>query len=65
MYLDSKKKQAIFEKYGKSDSDTGNSEGQIALFTERINHLTDYLKENKKILMSGGQKGGGGGSKAF
>ena len=48
MYLDSKKKQTIFKKYGKSDSDTGNSEGQIALFTERINHLTAYLKENKK-----------------
>jgi len=48
MYLDSKKKQTIFKKYGKSDSDTGNSEGQIALFTERINHLTGYLKENKK-----------------
>jgi len=48
MYLDSNKKQSIFKKYGKSDSDTGSSEGQIALFTERINHLTDYLKSNKK-----------------
>ena len=48
MYLDSNKKQSIFKKYGKSDSDTGSSEGQIALFTERINHLTNYLKTNKK-----------------
>ena len=48
MYLDSKKKQNIFKKYGKSATDTGSSEGQIALFTERINHLTDYLKKNKK-----------------
>ncbi len=48
MYLDSKKKENIFKKYGKSASDTGSSEGQIALFTERINHLTNYLKENKK-----------------
>ena len=48
MYLDSKKKQSIFKKYGKTATDTGSSEGQIALFTERINHLTDYLKENKK-----------------
>ena len=48
MYLDSTKKQNIFKKYGKSISDTGNSEGQIALFTERINHLTNYLKDNKK-----------------
>ena len=48
MYLDSNKKQAIFKKHGKSAEDTGNSEGQIALFTERINHLTNYLKTNKK-----------------
>tara|TARA_Y100001934_G_C11727985_1_gene484349 strand:+ start:82 stop:351 length:270 start_codon:yes stop_codon:yes gene_type:complete len=48
MYLDSNKKQTIFKKYGKSAADTGSSEGQIALFTERINHLTKYLKKNKK-----------------
>lgn len=48
MYLDSNKKQTIFKKYGKSAEDTGSSEGQIALFTERINHLTNYLKNNKK-----------------
>jgi len=48
MYLDSNKKQTIFKKYGKSATDTGISEGQIALFTERINHLTKYLKKNKK-----------------
>ena len=48
MYLDSKKKQAIFKQHGASEKDTGTSEGQIAIFTERINHLTDYLKDNKK-----------------
>ncbi|MAZ58355.1 MAG: 30S ribosomal protein S15 [Flavobacteriales bacterium] len=48
MYLDSNKKQTIFKKYGQSAADTGSSEGQIALFTERINHLTNYLKKNKK-----------------
>ena len=48
MYLESKKKEAIFKKHGKSSKDTGSSEGQIALFTERINHLTEYLKSNKK-----------------
>ena len=48
MYLDSQKKQAIFKKHGKSEKDTGKSEGQIAIFTERINHLTNYLKDNKK-----------------
>ncbi|MBF26009.1 MAG: 30S ribosomal protein S15 [Flavobacteriales bacterium] len=48
MYLDTKKKKTIFKKYGKSEADTGNSESQIAIFTERINHLTQYLTENKK-----------------
>jgi len=48
MHLDTNKKQAIFKKYGQSDKDTGNSEVQIAVFTERINYLTEYLKDNKK-----------------
>jgi len=48
MYLESKQKEAIFKKHGKSTKDTGSSEGQIAVFTERINHLTEYLKSNKK-----------------
>jgi small subunit ribosomal protein S15 len=48
MYLTSEIKKDIFKKYGKSEQDTGTSEGQIALFTHRINHLTEHLKENKK-----------------
>ena len=48
MYLDAKKKKSLFKKYGKSDIDTGQSESQIAVFTERINHLTAYLKDRKK-----------------
>lgn len=48
MYLTAEKKQEIFKKYGKSESDTGSSEGQIALFTFRINHLTGHLKANHK-----------------
>jgi len=48
MYLDTNKKKAIFKKHGQSEKDTGKSEGQIAIFTERINHLTEYLKDNKK-----------------
>jgi len=48
MYLDSKKKKDIFKKFGKGESDTGTAEGQIALFTHRIKHLTDHLKSNKK-----------------
>jgi len=35
-------------KYGKSNTDTGSAEGQIALFSFRINHLTQHLKSNKK-----------------
>ena len=48
MYLTAEKKQEIFKKYGKSETDTGSAEGQIALFTYRINHLTEHLKNNKK-----------------
>ena len=40
MYLDSEKKKEIFEKYGKSNTDTGSPEAQIALFSYRIAHLT-------------------------
>lgn len=48
MYLTTEKKQEIFSKYGKSAQDTGSTEGQIALFTYRINHLTGHLTENRK-----------------
>ena len=48
MYLTAEKKQEIFGQYGKSNTDTGSSEGQIALFSYRINHLTGHLKSNKK-----------------
>ena len=48
MYLDSEKKKELFEKYGKSATDTGSAESQIALFTFRINHLTEHLKTNHK-----------------
>ena len=48
MYLDSEKKQELFAKYGKSNTDTGSPEAQIALFSYRISHLTEHLKLNKK-----------------
>lgn len=47
-YLTSDQKKEIFEKYGKSNTDTGTAESQIALFSTRIAHLTEHLKENKK-----------------
>ena len=34
--------------HGNSDKDSGSAEGQIALFTTRINHLTNHLKKNRK-----------------
>ena len=48
MYLEPAKKQEIFEKYGKSNTDTGSSESQIALFSYRISHLTEHMKLNRK-----------------
>ncbi len=48
MYLDPKEKKKIFKKHGKSENDTGSAEGQIALFTYRIDHLTKHLKNNHK-----------------
>ncbi len=48
MYLTKEVKENIFERHGKGKSDTGTSEGQIALFTYRINHLTEHLKKNRK-----------------
>ena len=48
MYLTTEKKTELFAQHGKSATDTGSTEGQIALFTFRINHLTEHLKQNKK-----------------
>ena len=48
MYLDQAKKAEIFGTYGKSNTDTGSAESQIALFSYRISHLTEHVKSNKK-----------------
>ena len=48
MYLTKEIKADIFKNYGGSETNTGSTEGQIALFTHRINHLTKHLKENQK-----------------
>ncbi len=48
MYLSTEKKKEIFSAHGKSEADTGSAEGQVALFTHRINHLTQHLKRNHK-----------------
>ncbi len=48
MYLTIEEKQELFAKHGKGKNDTGSAEGQIALFTQRISHLSDHLKTNRK-----------------
>ena len=52
MYLTAEKKRELFKKYGSTETDTGSAEGQIALFTHRIKHLTGHLKSNKKDLFT-------------
>ena len=48
MYLTKEVKAELYAKHGKSAQDTGSAEGQIALFTFRINHLSNHLKANHK-----------------
>lgn len=48
MYLSKDAKQELFAKHGKDKQDTGSAEGQIALFTHRIEHLSQHLKNNRK-----------------
>ena len=50
MYLTPEVKKDIFKEFGKSEVDNGSIEGQIALFTFRIKHLTEHVKENHKDL---------------
>ena len=52
MYLTKEKKEGIFAQYGKNAKDTGSAEGQIALFTYRIQHLTELMKQHKKDQVS-------------
>lgn len=46
--MDKDKKTAIIAKFATHPGDTGSPEVQIALLTERINHLTEHLKVHKK-----------------
>jgi len=48
MYLTKEVKAEIFKKHGGEEKNTGSTEGQVALFTHRINHLTGHLKNNQK-----------------
>lgn len=46
--MDKAKKQEIIAKYAIHEGDTGSPEVQVAILTERINHLNEHLKEHKK-----------------
>lgn len=48
MYINSEIKKEIFAKHGGVETNTGSTEGQIALFTFRISNLTEHLKKNRK-----------------
>ena len=52
MYLTTEEKKQLFAKHGKNEKDTGSTEGQIALMTVRIKHISDHLKTNKKDFNS-------------
>ena len=46
--MDKERKLAIIEQHKRHEGDTGSPEVQVALLTERINHLNDHLKTHKK-----------------
>ena len=50
MYLNTEIKKEVFKRYGHAgaETDTGSPEAQIALYSYRINHLTEHLRTNKK-----------------
>ncbi len=48
MQLTAEKKTEIIKEFGGSEENTGSTEAQIAMFTHRINHLTQHMKTNKK-----------------
>jgi small subunit ribosomal protein S15 len=61
--LTQERKQEIISQFGESAEDTGSTRVQVALLTERINHLTEHLREHKKdhhsrrgLLMLVGQR---------
>lgn len=48
MSITTEKRKSIFTEFGGKASNTGSIEGQIALLTERISHISKHLQENKK-----------------
>ena len=48
MSITKEKTAELIKKHGKSEKDAGSSASQISILTERINNITDHLRENKK-----------------
>lgn len=47
-HLSAEQKKNLYQTYGGSETNTGSVESQIAQLTERINHISNHLKANKK-----------------
>jgi len=47
-YLTTEKKANIFTEFGSNATNTGSIEAQVAMLTEKINHISGHLKTNKK-----------------
>jgi small subunit ribosomal protein S15 len=47
MYLTAERKRELTAQFGSNEQDTGDTRVQVALLTERINHLTEHLREHK------------------
>ena len=63
MSITAERKRELVQEYATKDGDTGSPEVQVAILSERINHLTDHLKTHSKdfhsrrgILMMVGQR---------
>ena len=48
MSINKEKTAELIKEHGANDKDSGSSQAQIAILTERINTITDHLKENRK-----------------
>ena len=51
-HFTAEKKANIFKTFGGAETNTGSIEAQIAMLTERINHISNHLKTNKKDFSS-------------
>lgn len=51
-HLTTEAKKQIFSTFGKNEKDTGSVQAQVAMLTERINHISKHLKTNKKDFSS-------------